>query len=82
MKRRDNIIFGLILGVVIGVTAWSVSAREPGLFGTVPVPKKSAPAAEAAAPQEPSKAKGKVEQLIERGKLSKKPARFYQKVTP
>lgn len=89
-KRLHNILFVLSIAAVFAVTAWSVFAREPELIDQIPqiqiersTPQKSAPAEEKVK-EEIKDEKGKkiIEQLIERGELSKHPARYYQKVQP
>ena len=86
--RVHNLLFALAVGACLGVTAWSVAARDPGGFA-LPAKPAAAPSpslppdvpmaaeAPAAAP-----AANVIEQQIREGKLSRQPARHWQKVAP
>ena len=89
--RLHNLLFALALGVVLGITAWSLMVREPGLFRLAPVlrrmpvqPLAPQPQIEPgtpppAPPMEPQvKAKGLTEGLIESGALSDHPAKYWR----
>ena len=78
--RVHNLLFALAVGACLGTTAWSLAAREPGGFAlpTKPAVKQpSAPSAPGTAP-----AMNVTEQQIREGKLSRQPARHWQKVAP
>ena len=91
--RLHNLLFALVLGVVLGITAWSVLVREPGLFRLAPVlkrmpvqPTATQPPIEAgtpppAPPMQPEiKAKGLTEKLIESGALSDHRAKYWRRL--
>lgn len=94
-QRVHNILCALIVICCLGVTAWSIAVREPTIAQTrfsvprggssLPVQamtetKDAEPTRKAAG--EKGKGDARVERLIDEGKLSKHPARFYQKVDP
>ncbi len=85
--RLHNILMAIAIGAVLGVTAWSLHAREPDLIAPggviAPQPQKptsqtknTEPTNESRVPNPESRL---TEQMIERGELSKHPARFYKK---
>ena len=89
--RLHNLLFALALGVVLGITAWSLAVREPALFRLAPVLRRlpiqpvapepqlergTPPPAPPMAPQ--IKAKGLTEGLIESGELSDHRAKYWQ----
>ena len=91
--RLHNLLFALALGVVLGITAWSVIVREPGLFRLAPVLKRmpvqpttpqpqlergTPPPAPSMQPQ--VKAKGLTEKLIENGALSDHRAKYWRQL--
>lgn len=91
--RLHNLLFALALGVVLGITAWSLIVREPGLFRLTPVlkrmpvrpvvpqPRLEPGPSPSSPPMQPQvKAKGLTEGLIESGALSDHPAKYWQPV--
>jgi hypothetical protein len=65
-KRIHNIIFALLIGLVLGVTAYSVYSRLPA---QVVSPAES---------RESSESSSKTERMIENGELSDHPAKYYR----
>jgi hypothetical protein len=87
--RLNNALFALLVGAALGATAWSVAAREPALVKMPPPPvaAKARPGTIPTAEQKtPDEKKGAIrnptERMIDEGKLSKQPARYYRKATP
>jgi hypothetical protein len=83
-SRIQNLLFSLAVGVILGVTAWSVAARAPAGAGggaleraEVATQGSAAKAAEEAAKPTPSDSR--VEQKIKDGELSSHPAMYYKK---
>ena len=74
MKRRlHNIIFALLIGAIFGATAYAVHVRAPGLgcsHYSVQLPKEA----------QSKESKSKTERMIEEGKLSDHPAKYYRVV--
>ena len=80
--RLQNLLAAVIAGIVLSVTAWSLSAREPAVFHVpvhAPSPKASPPTSEVTPEPAAQKPSTLTEQKIQRGDLSKHPARFYVK---
>lgn len=65
-KRVHNIIFALLLGLVLGVTAYSVYSRLPSLELSQ------------AESRESDKISSETERMIESGELSDHPAKYYK----
>lgn len=71
---RDKLVsaaFAIIIGLVLGVTAWSVSVRSGGLM------RIESPSA--VLPQDDGAQDDETKAMIERGELSDHPARFWRK---
>lgn len=79
--RIHNLLFALAVVACLGITAWSVAAREPGVFA-LPAPAPLPSAQTAPDIQEATPAKNVIEQQIREGKLSRQRARHWQRVTP
>jgi len=65
-KRVHGIIFALLIGLVLGVTAYSVYSRLPS---QVVLPAES---------RESDKISSETERMIESGELSDHPAKYYK----
>lgn len=96
-QRAHNALCSLAVLICLGVTVWSVVVREPALVqANLPVPQATRPSpsetkVESKGKEEAGGAEAQtntiqgnalIERLIDEGKLSKHPARFYQKVGP
>jgi len=85
--KLANALFALVVGIVLGVTAWAVAERSGGLVrepGTVARKAQELAAraqAQGAAESESSddEAKGRTERMIQSGDLSDHPAKFYRR---
>jgi len=79
--RIHNTLFAILVGAVLGVTVWSLSQRTGGSISfdnPIADVVKEQPAAEAPVPIEKKKP-SITDRMIERGELSKTPAKFWGK---
>lgn len=68
MKRRvHNLLFALLLGAVLGATAYALHTRMPSLGTSFGLPREAQ-----------SKEKSKTERMIESGELSDHEAKYYK----
>ena len=73
---KDKLVsaaFAIVVGIVLGVTVWSVSVRSGGLM-RVESPAIERAMEEAVLPQD-----DETKAMIERGELSDHPARFWRR---
>ncbi len=73
---RDKLVsaaFALVIGIVLGVTAWSVSVRSGGMMSI------ESPAIERAMEEALSPQDDETKAMIQGGELSDHPARFWRK---
>ncbi|MBN1283213.1 MAG: hypothetical protein JXA24_05500 [Proteobacteria bacterium] len=70
--RIHNALFALLVGLVLGITAWSLLQRS-GPPRLPAIPELAPPAA---------KAPSRIERMIESGELSREPALFWGPEAP
>lgn len=77
--RFHNVIFALLLGVILGVTAYVVHVRLPSSGYPqylLEIPR------EASSKESSKKESSKTEQMIEAGELSDHEAKYYRVLSP
>ena len=85
--KLSNTLFALVIGIVLGVTAWAVSERSGGLVReSDTVTQKTQELAERARAEDAAEpegadyeASGRTERMIQSGELSDHPAKFYRR---
>jgi hypothetical protein len=89
-NHLHNSLFAFSVIAILAATTWSVGAREPTLAGNPSLPHKSRQTTAQKPPSllenetmtAPQQEKSVTEIMIEKGDLSKQPAKFYRKVEP
>ena len=79
-SKLQSFIFASVVGIVIGVTAWSVYSREPWRFKVKPIQTEVKVEDEVEKDDKEDKKKTKTERMIESGALSDHPAMYYKKL--